>query len=197
MFHPLDLRNIDQPPDGLFLKNLSVRRKHFPQLESQQVRITVAGRRINRRLFRRRFAVQPARLEQNRNSAMGHDRIDLLAIERDHLSILALDIRARHERHTGAKRLPRPPQHVPFLFFTQEVHVPRVHVHRVHQASAMRRAQMVLKRFHGNPPVRFKRQKGRRNSLHLPARLFAPDNRLDFHVFAFANFSFSANSEFL
>src|SRR2546429_1515677 len=110
VFHPLDLRNIDQPPDGLFLKNLSVRRKHFPQLESQQVRITVAGRRINRRLFRRRFAVQPARLEQNRNSAMGHDRIDLLAIERDHLSILALDIRARHERHTGAKRLPRPPQ---------------------------------------------------------------------------------------
>src|SRR2546429_2762216 len=33
VFHPLDLRNIDQPPDGLFLKNLSVRRKHFPQLE--------------------------------------------------------------------------------------------------------------------------------------------------------------------
>src|SRR5207237_6806648 len=96
---PLDLRNIDQPPDGLFLKNLSVRRKHFPQLESQQVRITVAGRRINRRLFRRRFAVQPARLEQNRNSAMGHDRIDLLAIERDHLSILALDIRS--EEHTS------------------------------------------------------------------------------------------------
>src|SRR5260370_1674696 len=77
MLDSLDLRNVHQSPESLIIKDFAVRREHLSQLEGQHVRISPAHGLISRRLLRGRLSVQPASLEQNRNSSMRNNDVHL------------------------------------------------------------------------------------------------------------------------
>src|SRR5215469_1867644 len=99
MLDSLDFWNVHQTSEGLFVKNLTVRRKHLSQLESQYLRESRAGFPINRRLLLCGLSVEPAGLKQNRNAAKRDDALHFLSVEGDNLSGVPLDIRTRYKRH--------------------------------------------------------------------------------------------------
>src|SRR6266513_4134542 len=110
MLHPFDFWNVHQAPDGLFIKNLAVRRKHLSQLECQHVRESLARGLIDSSLLIRRFSVQPPRLKQNRNSAAFGDGVHLLSVELNHIAGLPLDVSAPYKPYILSQRLPCPAQ---------------------------------------------------------------------------------------
>src|SRR5437762_9214351 len=103
MFHSLDFRNVHQPPKSFFIKDFSVRGKHWSQLEGQHVRVSPARCPISRRFLGGGFPVQPAGLKQNWNSALSHNGIHLLAVEFDDVSWLPFDIGAAYKLRVGAQ----------------------------------------------------------------------------------------------
>src|ERR1700674_5017700 len=106
MLDSFDLWNVHQSPESNSIKNLAVRREHWPQLEGQHVRISPAHCLISCRLLGGRFSVQSARLEQNRNSAMTDNDVHLLPVKFDDVASLPFDVGAAHKWHIFAQRLP-------------------------------------------------------------------------------------------
>src|SRR5713226_4313181 len=158
MLDSLDLRNVHQSPESLIIKDFAVRREHLSQLEGQHVRISPAHSLISRRLLRGRLSVQPASLEQNRNSSMRNNDVHLLSVERDDVTRLPFDVSARHKRRASTQGLSRPSQHVKLFRCAQIIDVAGVHIDGVHQSAAMRCQEMRLKRFDGYSPIRLKRK---------------------------------------
>jgi len=107
-FHPLDFRN---PPStaapSLRQKSLRSAQTFFPNSNASTREINLYSQPHKfAPFFRRTFPVQPARLKQNRNSAVRDNRVHLFSIQRNGFAFLPFDIRARHKRHATPQRLP-------------------------------------------------------------------------------------------
>jgi len=96
--------------------------------------------------------MQPRRLKQDRHPAKLNNPLHLPSVQRHNVATLPLNVSAAHKRHSRTQRLASPPQHLAFLRITQIIHIPRIHIHSVHQPSPLRRHQMPLKRLNRNTP---------------------------------------------
>src|ERR1039458_6881344 len=66
MLHSLDLRNVHQATERLFIENLTVRSEHASQFKCQHEGISPAHRLVDRGLVLRRLTMQARALEQDR-----------------------------------------------------------------------------------------------------------------------------------
>ena len=144
MLHALDLGNIHQATNGLFIKDFSIRREHRAQFKSQHVRISLTRGLIDRCFFFGRQTMQPRSLKQDRNAAGLNDRVHLLPVESDDVAGLIFDIGSGHKWHVFAQGFSGPSQHIPLFCLAQIVDIAGVHVDRVHQSGAMSRDQVLL-----------------------------------------------------
>src|SRR5690349_24584826 len=112
VLHSLYFRNVHQAAHGFFVKNLAVRRKHWSELEREDMRKSLACSLVNSSFLLRGLSMQPARLKQNRNSTAPNNGIHLLPVQRNDLAGLPLDVSPRHEWNILPQRIPSPPQNI-------------------------------------------------------------------------------------
>src|SRR5215510_14718830 len=119
VFQSLDLGDVDQSTDCLAVENLAVRGKHAAKLEAQHLLVALRRGSIDGDLLAGRFSMQARRLKKNWYSPPLGDFIDPAAVEGNQLSLAALDIGARHERHVSSQRFAGPAQDVLLLGVAQ------------------------------------------------------------------------------
>ncbi len=89
--------------------------------------------------------MQSRRLEQDRQSPVANNAIELLTVESHNISLLIFDIGSRDKHFGLSQGIAGPTQDVVLFGLGEQIHVAGIHVHSVDQMNLVRRDQMPLK----------------------------------------------------
>src|SRR5580765_4737998 len=146
MLHPLQFWDFQDAAHRALVKDLTVRGKLRTQFKRQYLGISLADCFIRGDLFSGRLAVQSRGLENNRSRSQYRDGVELLAVERDYLSFLVLDVSSCYEGDALPQSVTRPAKNVELFRFVQQIDVPGIHVDGIHKSCLLREQQMRLER---------------------------------------------------